>query len=137
MGLLNVISLGIITYIPVALRMAFSHTTPNVNMFYFVVDKCYDLRLIAHWFGGDGMYVKPNPPTHIVFSVTTLLTVVSSYRLELKFSTVVVVKADGLITFKVLIEIDDFVYDSKFFTTIRFCTLSILQKSGSSTWQAD
>jgi hypothetical protein len=79
------------------------------------------------------MYVKPNPPTQIVFSVTTLLTVVSSYRLELKFSTVVVVKADGFITFSVLIEIDDLVYESKFFTTIRFCTLSILQYSGSST----
>ena len=64
--------------------------------------------------------MNPNAPTHIVFSVTTLLTVVSSYRLELKFKVVKVVNADGLITLNVFIEIEDFVYESKFFTTIRF-----------------
>ena len=54
-GLLKVISLGTMKYNEVALRMAFSHTIPNVKMFYFVVEKCSDFRLIVHLFGGEGM----------------------------------------------------------------------------------
>jgi len=66
------------------------------------------------------MYVKPNAPRQIVFSWTTVPTVVSSKRLELKFSVVRVVNAEGLITLIVLMEIVDFVYDKRFFTTKRF-----------------
>ncbi len=92
-------------YIEVAFLMAFSQTIPNVKMFYFVVDRCSDFKLMAHWLGGEGMYAKPKAPTQIVFSVTMLLTVVSSYKLVLKFNVVKVVNADGLMTLKVLMEI--------------------------------
>ena len=120
MGLLNVISRGTIKYKDVEFRMAFTQTIANVRMLYFVVDRCSDFKLIPHWFGGDGMYVKPTPPTQIMFSVTILLTVVSSYKLELKFNVVKVAKADGFITLKVLMEMIDLVYDSRFLITIRF-----------------
>lgn len=137
MGLLKVMSRGTIKYSDVELRMAFSHTIPNVKMFYFVVDRCYDFKLRAHWLGGEGMYVKPKAPTQIVFSVTMLLTVVSSYKLELKFNVVKVVNADGLMTLKVLILTVDLVYDNRFLTTIRFWTSSMLQYNGISTWHED
>lgn len=127
MGLLKVMSRGTMKYSEVELRMAFSHTIPKVKMFYFIVDKCSDFKLIPHWFGGDGMYVNPKAPTQIVFSVTMLLTVVSSYKLELKFKVVKVVSADGLITLKVFMEMVDFVYERRFLTTIRFWTSSMLQ----------
>lgn len=102
-GLLNVISLGIIKNKDVELRMAFWQTIPNVSMFYLIVEECSDFKLKEHWFGGEGMYVKPKVPTQIVFSWTRLPTVVSSNKAELNSNVVKVESADGLITLTVLI----------------------------------
>lgn len=102
-GLLNVNYLGTIKYNDVMLRIAFKHTTPNVSVFYLIVDECSGFKLIEHWLGGDGMYVNPNAPTQIVFCCTTLFTVVYSYILEVKLRVVWLVKAEGLMTFVVLI----------------------------------
>lgn len=47
-GLLKLMSLGIMKYKEVEFRMAYSQTIPKVKIFYLVVDECSDFRLIEH-----------------------------------------------------------------------------------------
>jgi hypothetical protein len=81
---------------------------PNIKIFCFVVDECWDLRLIEHWFGGDDIYVNPNVPIHMLFYCTTVPTVVYSNKTELNVR-VADATTDGLITLYAFTIIVDFV----------------------------